>query len=106
MYIRQKKRNLILNKKPVEVMGATLPFYQYEKDDLTFFEFNATECSPPEPMVNTIKGLSLLQSSNDRLVGLFFHEPFPLYQRIPFTIAHEAVELENGDFQVTFKLLD
>jgi len=93
-----------LNKKLVEVPGSTLPFYTYEKDGLTFFEFDATECNPPEPMVNTIRGLTLLKSETDRLVGLFFHEPFPLYERIPFTILHEVIELKNGDFQVTFKL--
>jgi len=92
-----------LNKKLVEVPGTTLPFYTYEKDGLTIFEFNATECNPPEPMINTIKGLSLLKSESYRLIGLFFHEPFPLYERIPFTISHETIELENGDFQVTFK---
>ncbi|EDZ62117.1 hypothetical protein SMGD1_0014 [Sulfurimonas gotlandica GD1] len=92
-----------MKKKLVEVPGTTLPFYTYEQDGLTFFEFNATECNPPEPMINTIKGLSLLKSNNDRLVGIFFHEPFPLYERIPFTISHEAVELDSGDFQVTFK---
>lgn len=92
-----------MNKKLVEVPGTTLPFYTYEKDGLIFFEFNATECSPPEPMVNTIKGLSLLKNESDRLVGLFFHEPFPLYERIPFTISHEAVELDNGNIKVIFK---
>ncbi|WP_415398406.1 hypothetical protein [Sulfurimonas sp. CS5] len=92
-----------MNKKLVEVPGTTLPFYTYEEDGLTFFEFNATECSPPEPMVNTIKGLSLLKNESDRLVGLFFHEPFPLYERIPFTISHEAVELDNGNIKVIFK---
>ena len=92
-----------MNKELVEVPGTTLPFYTYEQDGLRIFEFNATECNPPEPMANTVRGLGLLKNSNDRLVGLFFHEPFPLYQRIPFTITHEAVELDNGDFQVTFK---
>lgn len=92
-----------MSKKLVEVPGTTLPFYTYEKDGLTFFEFNATECSPPEPMVNAIKGLALLKNEYDRLIGLFFHEPFPLYERIPFTISHEAVELDNGNIKVIFK---
>ncbi len=93
-----------MNKKPVEVAGATLPFLTYQDNDLTFFEFDATECNPPEPMINTIRGLSLLKNKSDRLVGMYFHEPFPLYERIPFTITHEAVELESGDFKVIFKL--
>jgi hypothetical protein len=55
-------------------------------------------------MVNTMVGLSLLKSKNDRLVGIFFHEPFPLYDRIPLTISHEAKQLDSGDFRITFKL--
>lgn len=93
-----------MKKIPIEVEGATLPFYSYEEDGLNYFEFDATECEPPEPMVNTMRGLGLLKGSKDRVVGSFFHEPFPLYQRIPLTIEHEAVELENGDVKVTFKL--
>ncbi len=93
-----------MNKELVEVPGATLPFYSYEEDDLRFFEFDATECNPPEPMVNTMRGIALLKEKRDRLVGLFFHEPFPLYERIPFTFTHEAQELESGDFKVTFRI--
>lgn len=93
-----------MEKKLIEVPRATLDFYQYEEDGLVFYEFDATKCQPPEPMVNTLCGLSLLKSDKDRLVGIYFHEPFPLYDRIPLTISHEAKELENGDFRVTFKL--
>lgn len=94
-----------MSKKLVEVAGTTLTFYNYKDKDLNIYEFDATECEAPEPMVNTMRGLGLLKSENDRLIGLFFHEPFPLYERIPFTIAHEATELENGDFKVVFKKL-
>jgi len=92
-----------MNKKLVEIPGATLAFKCYEKDGLTFYEFDATECDPPEPMVNTMRGLSLLQSENDRLVGIFFHEPFPLYARIPLTITYNATELSSGDYEIIFK---
>jgi hypothetical protein len=93
-----------MQKELIEVQGATLDFYKYEEDGLTYYEFNATRCQPPEPMINAISGLRLLKSENDRLVGIFFHEPFPLYERIPLTIGHEAQELESGDIKVTFKL--
>ncbi len=93
-----------MEKKLIEVPRTTLDFYQYEEDGLNFYEFDATKCQPPEPMVNTLCGISLLKSDKDRLVGIYFHEPFPLYDRIPLTISHEAKELENGDFRVTFKL--
>ncbi len=93
-----------MTKSLLEVPGATLPFYTYEKDGFNFFEFDARECQSPEPMINTMRGLTLLKTSKDRVVGLYFHEPFPLYARIPLTIEHDAQELESGDFRITFKL--
>ncbi len=95
-----------MQKQKVEVPRATLDFYTYEEDGLTFYEYDATQCQAPEPMVNTLAGLSLLKTKTDRLVGLFFHEPFPLYSRLPLTIEHEAKELENGDFKITLKLAE
>jgi len=94
-----------LHKELVEVPRTTLKFYKYKEDGLTFYEFNATECSPPEPMVNTIHGLTMLKSENDRLVGIFFHEPTPLYEKIASFCEYEATELESGDFKIVFKKL-
>lgn len=93
-----------MQKELLSVPRATLDFYRYEENGLIYYEFDATGCQPPEPMMNAIIGLSLLKGKNDRLVGIFFHEPFPLYERVPLTISHEAIELENGDFKITFKL--
>ena len=91
-------------KQKIEVPRATLEFFKYEEDGLTYYEYDATKCQPPEPMVNTMVGVSLLKGPNDRLVGNFFHEPFPLYERLPLTIGHVAEEQESGDFKITFKL--
>jgi hypothetical protein len=93
-----------MQKELIEVPRATLPFHKYEEDGFTYYEYDATQCQPPEPMVNTMVGVGLLQSENDRLVGIFFHEPHPLYERLPAAVTHEAVELENGDFRITFKI--
>ena len=93
-----------MDKQKIEIQGSTLDFFKYEDEGLTYYEFNATQCSPPEPMVNTINGLRLLQSETDRLVGIFFHEPTPLYDRIGPDFSHEAIALENGDFKIIFKL--
>ena len=91
-------------KEKIEVPRATLDFFKYEEDGITYYEFNATKCSPPEPMVNAVSGLQMLEGENDRLVGFFFHEPAPLYDRIGSDYLHEATELENGDFKIVFKL--
>ena len=95
-----------MNKELVVVPMATLDFFKYEENGLTYYEFNATECSPPEPMVNTMHGLNMIRDKNDRLVGMFFHEPTPLYAKIGARFSHEATELESGDFRITFKLAE
>ncbi len=94
-----------MSKELIAVPMATLGFYKYEEDGLTYYEFDATECSPPEPMVNAMYGLNLLNDENDRLVGFFFHEPSPLYDKIASQVSHEATELDSGDFRIVFKLL-
>jgi len=92
-----------MQKKLIEVPRATLDIYTYEKDGITVYEFKATECSPPEPMVNTIVCLELLKSETDILEVTFFHEPFPLYERVSQEFSHLSQELENGDVLVTFR---
>lgn len=93
----------MIEKVLVEVPRATLDFYKYEENGLVYYEFDATECSPPEPMVNAINGLRMLKSENDRMVGIFFHEPTPLFDRTTKNFTHEVTELENGDVKVVFK---
>jgi len=93
-----------MHKELVKIPLTTLDIYKYEKDDLTFYEFNATECQPPEPMVNAINVLRMIKSKNERVLGTFFHEPSPLYAKISDYFSYEAIELENGDFEITFML--
>ena len=93
-----------MSKERIAVPMTTLDFFKYEKDGLVFYEFNATECSPPEPMVNAMHGLNLLKSRDDRLVGTFFHEPTPLYTKLSSYFSYEATELESGDFKIVFQL--
>lgn len=93
-----------MEKKLVKIPLTTLNFYKYEKDGLIFYEFDATECQPPEPMVNTMNALRIIKSKNERVVGTFFHEPSPLYNKISKSFSYEAKELENGDFEITFML--
>ena len=92
-----------MSKELVQIPHATLEFYKYEEDGILYYEFDATECQPPEPMVNTISALQMLKNENERVVGTYFHEPFPLYQRISSYFHYSSEELDNGDFRVVFK---
>ena len=91
-----------MDKKLVEIPLSTLDFYKYEKDGLIYYEFDARECEPPEPMVNAINGLKILKNENERLIGIFFHEPFPLFEKISSTFDYFSQEYDDGDFLVTF----
>jgi len=93
-----------MQKEKISIPMTTLDFYKYEKDGVIYYEFDATECSPPEPMVNTMNALRIIQNSNERLVGKFFHEPTPLYAKVSQFFDYEATELENGDFEIVFQV--
>lgn len=92
-------------KQKIEVPRTTLDIFKYEENGLTFYEFDATECQPPEPMVNAIVCLNMLKEENDRLVITFFHEPTPLYERISSNYSYEVTALDSGDFRIVFKKL-
>ena len=93
-----------MKKEKIIVPRATLDILKYEEDGSTCYEFDATLCQPPEPMVNAMVCLALLKSKNDKLIGYFFHEPAPLYDKISSYFTHDATELESGDFRIVFKL--
>jgi len=93
----------MLHKELVKIPRTTLDFYRYEKDGLIFYEFDATKSLAPEPMMNAMVGLEMIKNKNERLVGIFFHQPMPLLQRIEAYFSYEAKELENGDFSIVFQ---
>jgi len=94
-----------MQKERVAIPMTTLEFYKYKADGLVYYEFDATEASAPEPMVNAMAALRFIKSENERLVGKFFHEPTPLYAKIAQFFSYEAKELPGGDFEITFKRL-
>ena len=90
-------------KKLVKIPRATLDIYNYSEGGLNVYEFDATECSPPEPMVNTIVTLQMLKDDCDVLRVTYFHEPLPLFERLGDTFSYTSKELKNGDIVVSFK---
>ena len=94
-----------MSRELIAVPRTTLGIYKFEEDGLNFYEFDATMCQPPEPMVNTIVCLGLLKNENDRLIVTYFHEPTPLYERIASTYSYKSIELDNGDIRVVFRLI-
>ena len=86
----------------LEVEDATLPFYTYEEGGVSYIEFDASQSSPPEPMVNVMKGFELIAGSDKRLVMINAHEPAPLYPRIADSVTWEVEVLDSGDVKIVF----
>ena len=86
----------------LEVPGASLPFYTYEEEGITYLEFDSSQSSPPEPMVNFMKGFELIAGTNKRLVMINAQEPAPLYPRIADSVTWEVEVLDSGDVKIVF----
>jgi hypothetical protein len=91
-----------IKKELVEIPFTTIDFYKYEDDGIIYYEFDARECTPPEPMVNTINALKVLKNSNEILRGYYFHEPFPLYEKISQYFTYSSEVLESGEYLISF----
>ncbi len=86
----------------LEVLGASLPFYTYEDEGITYIEFDSSQSSPPEPMVNVMKGFELIAGTDKRLAMINAQEPMPLYSRIADSMTWEVEVLDSGDVKIVF----
>ena len=91
-----------MEKKQIEVTGATEPFYTYEKDGITYYEFDSSLCTPPGPMVNAMSGLKLIDSADKRLVMINMKKPMGLLPKDEADFTWVDEELEDGKVKLTF----
>lgn len=86
-----------MNKEQIEVTGATEPFYTYQEDGITYYEFDTSLCTPPAPMVNAMCGLKLIDSADKKLVMINMKKPMGLLPKVEadFTWTEEALEDEK-----------
>lgn len=97
---------MMYEKIPLKIKGVTLPFYTYVFEDISYIEFDASACQPPEPMFNVMRGLELIAGSDKRLVMINAYEPTPLYPRIADSVVWDVTVLENGDVKIVFRIRD
>lgn len=91
-----------LTKKALEVEGATVPFFTYTLEDTQYIEFDTSKCGPPDPMVNAMAGLKLLDAPNKKVVMINHKSPGGLLAKIGenYDIAEE--KLEDGRVKLVF----
>ena len=92
--------------KKIEVAGATLDFFEYTKDNITYFLFDSSMTGPPEPMVNAMAGLRLIDDKSKKLVMINHKTPGGLFAKIGENFNFEVEELEDGRSKVTFGFKD
>jgi len=91
-----------LNRQPVEVPGATVPFFTYTIGETQYFEFDTSKCGPPEPMVNAMAGLKMIDSPNKKVVMINHKKPMGLLDKIGENYDIEAENMEDGRVKLIF----
>jgi hypothetical protein len=91
-----------IKREEIEVPGATVPFYTYKEGETQVYEFDTSKCGPPEPMVNAMAGLKLIDSPSKKLVMINHTKPMGLFDKIGenFNISDE--KLEDGRAKIYF----
>lgn len=87
--------------KKIEVEGATVDFYQEIIDGLVTYSFDTSRCGPPEPMVNAMAGLQLLDE-NSCLVMINHKSPGGLFPKIESDFDFKEETTADGKAKITF----
>jgi len=89
-------------KEPIEVAGATVPFFTYIDGEDQVFEFDTSKCGPPDPMVNAMAGLKLIDAKNKKLIMINHKSPGGLFAKIGENYNIEQEDIEGGLVKVAF----
>jgi len=95
-----------VEKKPIEIEGATVPFFEYTIEETQYLEFDSSKCGPPEPMVNAMAGLKHITHSGIKLVMINHSNPMGLIGKIGQNYEVETTELPEGGFRLLFSYIE
>jgi len=93
-----------MDKRRITLPETTVPFWNYSLDGVDYYEFDTSLTQPPEPMINLMHALKLLDSKDKRVVMINMQEPTPFYPRIADEVEWEVTPLENGDVKIVFSI--
>lgn len=94
--------NLPLSAKPLLVTNATVPFSTFEEDGIEYIYFDTSMCVPPEPMVNAMLALELLDTPSKKVVMINHRSPVGLLAKVQSFYDIDVTELSNGTLQLVF----
>jgi len=90
-----------MEKKEIQLEGATVPFYEYKEEEIRVIEFDSSKCGHPEPMINAMTGLQAIQG-DEKLVMINSKAPMGLFPKIEADFNFDVSELEDGRFKIVF----
>jgi len=91
-----------LNKQLIEVPGATVPFFTYTDGETQYYEFDTSKCGPPEPMVNAMAGLKMIDGPNKKVVMINHKKPMGLLDKIGENYNIDAESMDDGRVKLIF----
>ena len=86
----------------LHVNNATVPFFTYQIDGIHFISFDTSMCVPPEPMVNAMIALELLDSADKKVVMINHRSPVGLLAKVQSFYDIDVTELEGNKVQLIF----
>ena len=89
-------------KESIEVLEANVPFFTYTLGEDQIFEFDTSKCGPPDPMVNAMAGLKLLDAPNKKVVMINHKKPAGLISKIGENYNIETENMEDGRVKLIF----
>ncbi|MCD6212677.1 MAG: hypothetical protein J7J02_06810 [Sulfurovum sp.] len=95
-----------LYKEAIEVEGANVPFFTYKDGEDQVFEFDTSKCGPPDPMVNAMAGLKLLDAPNKKVVMINHKSPGGLIAKIGENYNIDEEKLDDGRVKLIFSYKD
>ena len=91
-----------LNRQQIEVPGATVPFFTYTMGQTQYFEFDTSKCGPPEPMVNAMAGLKMIDGPDKKVVMINHKKPMGLLDKIGENYDIETEKMDDGRVKLIF----
>ncbi|WP_263833098.1 hypothetical protein [Sulfurospirillum oryzae] len=88
--------------KLLHVENATVPFFSYIRDGIEYISFDTSLCAPPEPMVNAMIALELLDNAHKKVVMINHRSPIGLLAKVQSFYDIDVTELEGGKLQLIF----
>jgi len=91
-----------LNKTAIEVEGATVPFFTYTMGETQYYEFDTSKCGPPEPMVNAMAGLKMIDGPHKKVVMINHKKPMGLLDKIGENYTIDTEKMDDGRVKLIF----